>query len=53
MGKCKQCKRTMTWAEVKVQYGRLKRAGLDDETIKEIQPSCQKCITRWLKENKK
>lgn len=53
MGKCKGCKRTITWADTKAQYGRLKRADIDEEIIKATLPRCQKCLTRWLKENKK
>jgi hypothetical protein len=47
-GRCRKCKRPMTWAAQRVQYGRLKRKGVPDEQIKAIVPQCQKCITALL-----
>jgi len=49
---CKRCQRAMTWAEVRVQFGRMMRRGLSVDEIKKIQPCCQKCVTVTLREIK-
>jgi hypothetical protein len=45
---CKDCGRWMTWAEHRVQFGRLMRRGLDLACVKQTLPRCQKCVTKWL-----
>ena len=51
MIRCKNCHWSMTWSEQRVQYGRLVRKGIKPENIKAIMPRCQKCVTKWMKEN--
>lgn len=47
---CKQCRKRMTWAGQRVQYGRLIRAGLDKESAQKVMPKCQKCVTKLLRD---
>jgi hypothetical protein len=47
--KCNACRNPMTWAAVRVQYGRLLRRGFTEEQVKAVLPRCQTCVTRWLK----
>lgn len=48
---CKGCHRGMTWADQRYQYRRLEQRGYSKDEIKHIAPRCQKCVTKWLKEN--
>jgi hypothetical protein len=48
---CKECQKTMTWAQQRVQWGRLKSKGYTEQEIKDAMPRCQKCLTRWVKLN--
>jgi hypothetical protein len=41
----------MTWAQQRVQYGRLKKREYCEDDIKAILPRCQKCLTVWMKDN--
>lgn len=47
--KCAGCQSRLTWAEQRVQYGRLVRRGLTREQIKALSPRCQKCMTVALR----
>lgn len=47
--KCLRCGNLMTWADQKRQYGRLMRAGVSNDKIREVQPRCQKCVTILLR----
>ena len=49
-GKCLECNRPMTWADQRVQYGRLMKRGVPREGIKAMLPRCQKGVTRMLAE---
>jgi len=49
--RCKDCRRILTWAERRRQYGRLLRRGLTEEQVKGALPRCQKCMTVWLQPN--
>ena len=49
--RCKGCGYPITWAEQRKQYGRLARRGMAPDDIKAVVPRCQKCVTRWLREN--
>lgn len=51
--KCKGCRKDMTWAAVKVQWGRLMKKGFAVAKVIPIMPRCQKCVTRYLRELKK
>jgi hypothetical protein len=46
--RCISCDKHMTWADQRVQYGRLRRRGLPDTQAKAAMPCCQKCVTRRL-----
>ena len=46
---CKSCRSRMTWAQQRVQFGRMLKRGLNKEQAKLLLPQCQKCITRHLK----
>ena len=46
---CIECQRRMTWAEQRVQYGRLKKRGVTNAHIKDALPRCQKCVTIWIR----
>ncbi len=46
---CIECRRPMTWAQQRVQFGRLKRLGISAAHIKATLPRCQKCLTIWLR----
>jgi len=47
---CLRCRNLMTWAAQKVQFGRLRREGFSNEEINAITPRCQKCVTRFLRD---
>ncbi len=44
--RCRDCSRRMSWAECRVQYGRLLRHGLTGSEASEALPRCQKCVTK-------
>lgn len=46
---CMDCRNRMTWAQQRVQYGRLKKRGVSEAHIKAALPRCQKCITIWVR----
>lgn len=48
MNRCKQCNNPMTWAQSRVQFGRLLKQGKTPEQAKEILPRCQLCVTRLV-----
>ena len=39
----------MTFAAVKVQFGRMVRIGCKQYEANALLPLCQKCVTRWMK----
>lgn len=45
---CLDCKYPMTWAQQRVQFGRLVKRGLSREETKAAMPRCQTCVTRML-----
>lgn len=45
---CRRCRKRLTWAARRAQYGRMKRARLADADIKAVAPICQKCLTLHL-----
>lgn len=47
--RCKACFKRMTFAERRVQYGRLKHRQWSDGNIRLSLPRCQKCMTRFIK----
>lgn len=47
--RCRDCRRPMTWAAVRVQYGRLMRRSFRPDQVKQILPRCGKCLTVWLR----
>jgi hypothetical protein len=47
--RCLGCKRGLTWADQRAQFGRLRRRGLTTEEAKTFLPRCQKCVTRELR----
>ena len=49
MPECKVCNIQMTWAAQRVQYGRIIKKGYSATVAKILQPRCQKCVTRLLK----
>ncbi len=49
--RCIGCNNPMTWAESRVQYGRLLKRGIDEATAKQATPRCQKCMTVWIAAN--
>lgn len=48
---CLRCRNRLTWAERRHQYGRARQRGLTHEQVIAITPRCQKCMTRYLREN--
>lgn len=49
MTKCLGCQRRMTWAEQRVQFGRLLRRAFTVDQTRRVLPRCQKCVTTWLR----
>ena len=49
MTKCLGCQRRMTWAEQRVQFGRLLRRAFTVDQSRRVLPRCQKCVTTWLR----
>ena len=50
--RCKGCNYPITWAEQRRQYGRLLKRGLATDQAKAAAPRCQKCMTKYLGENR-
>jgi len=46
---CNRCCAWLTYSMIRVQWGRLKRAGLSDVDIEDLSPRCQKCTTVGLR----
>lgn len=46
--KCSRCGQPLTWAAVRVQFGRMIRRGLTAEEAKKYSPRCGKCTTILL-----
>jgi hypothetical protein len=49
--RCRGCKWPITWSDQKRQYRRLLDRGLSPADAREAMPRCQKCVTRFLREN--
>ena len=50
--RCKHCKKAMTWAEQKVQFGRLIKNNYKIKLAKLSMPLCQKCNTIFIRKEK-
>ncbi len=48
MIRCQKCRKPLTWAQQRVQFGRLTLHKLDADTIRAVLPRCQKCVTVHL-----
>ena len=47
--RCLSCGYGLTWANIRVQYGRAIKRGLTLDEAKAVCPRCQKCMTKFLK----
>lgn len=45
---CKHCGTSVTWDNVRREYGRMATAGHDKQTIKLVMPLCGRCMTKIL-----
>ena len=46
---CVGCGCSLTWAQQRKQYGRLRKMGYDHDQASYAMPRCQKCTTKWLR----
>jgi hypothetical protein len=51
--KCFACGVAVTWASVKVQYGRAIKRGFSQDQAKEACPRCYRCMTKYLRNMEK
>lgn len=52
-GKCRGCGSRLTWAAQMQQFWRAVNRGASEDVAKAISPRCQKCMTIYLRQEKR